>query len=187
MNRKLFIGLVIATMFIIRPVAAQKFDYVEFMATVACHSLPTGACELLNVDTARGIALTYRSLLTTRFCGTPNFNAARQLLELGDATSPRECETLLAMIGGSGAAPAPKSTGCAAGQILVTPNNHCITRARLESWKNCQMNCSKKVTKCPSADARYMSSGNWDVFAKECADEMFSQIDKCKLTNCGSL
>lgn len=66
-----------------------------FLRSVGCSVLPMGTCDLLNADNARNIMLTHRAILASHFCGTTNFNAAKQLLQLGDATNPDECRALL--------------------------------------------------------------------------------------------
>ena len=82
------------------PGLAHSSPALTFMESVGCSVLPMGSCDLLNADNARGIALTYRAVLASKFCGSSNFNEAKQLLEIGDATSPDECKLLVSVIDG---------------------------------------------------------------------------------------
>lgn len=67
----------------------------DFLIGVGCSNLPMGTCEMLDADNARNILRTHRSVLSSKFCGSANFNVARQLLESGMADQPNECGELL--------------------------------------------------------------------------------------------
>lgn len=73
--------------------ADSKTFFYEFMKSVGCSQIPAYGCDLLDVDNARSIALTYRGLLSSRYCGTINVAQARQLSQIGMA-SP-ECDLII--------------------------------------------------------------------------------------------
>ncbi len=92
--RRAILGLLaVPIVFSSLAVPAQAFEWFEFMKSVGCQKLPMLSCELLDATNARNIALTYRGLLSQRFCGTINVGEAKQLVEIG-AASP-ECEAVI--------------------------------------------------------------------------------------------
>jgi hypothetical protein len=81
-----------------RRIAERRAQVAEFLKTVGCSALPMGACELLDSENARNLMLTHRAVLTSKFCGTINFQAAKQLVQMGNAPRPAECRTLLELL-----------------------------------------------------------------------------------------
>jgi len=87
---------VLASLIWAGPAPAQPSqDILNFLQTVACTQLPEGACEALNADNAGNILATYGSLLAQKYCGSGNFNEARELLKTDAANDSDKCRKLL--------------------------------------------------------------------------------------------
>ncbi|QFR33582.1 hypothetical protein [Ancylobacter sp. TS-1] len=87
-------GLANAAFLAATPASADSKTFLyEFMKSVGCSQVPAYGCDLLDVDNARSIALTYRGLLSSHYCGTINVAQARQLSQIGMA-SP-ECDLII--------------------------------------------------------------------------------------------
>lgn len=89
----------VAAAFVVALLASQPAhaysSVYEFMKSVGCSRIPMAACDTLDPENARNIYATYKFQLRQAFCGSGNINAARQLYEMGDAPSPRECAYVL--------------------------------------------------------------------------------------------
>ena len=76
---------------------SKKFDVPEFVKTVLCElaNMPLGSCDLLDPNVYKAIQKAKWGILSNRYCGTGQINAAKGMLELGHAPNPQKCAALV--------------------------------------------------------------------------------------------
>jgi hypothetical protein len=153
-------------LFLPSPALAQSSSALVFLQTIGCSQLPLGTCELLNPGNAENILLTYRSLLASKLCGSSNFQEAKQLLEIGDATDPTGCNTLLSATGVE--QPAPQNT---------TPPPALVLDKLCE--ERCDANAQAQLTSCETAAGNpYKNKSGWIA----CGADYISSGSRCVIS-----
>ena len=76
---------------------SNTLDVPEFIKTVLCElaNMPMGSCDLLDPEVYKDIKRAKWGILSMKYCGTGQINAARGMLELDQAPDPQKCAALV--------------------------------------------------------------------------------------------